>query len=249
MTMATPVPPIEGRRLGAQALEPAAIEHVSEAIRTTRAIRRFRPEPVDGALVQYVLHHATKAGSGSNRQPWRFVVVDDLEVKRRLGDWYREGWEHLVENGYTSKSIANPTPVQIRTTEAAERFAIHFEDAPVVIVPCFLPHPFNPADVFAGASIFTAVQNLLLAARSIGLGGVVTTMQAITFPGTDGVPTTKPDYDRRLRQVLDLPDDVVPMAVIPLGWPDERFSEGKRKPVDVVTYRNAWGAPWEVSGA
>lgn len=246
MTTSTsaPAPAINASDVGEQALTAQAIEAVSDAIRTTRAIRQFKSVPVDESLLQYVLYHATKAGSGSNRQPWRFIVVDDPDVRRQLGDWYREGWDHLVDNGYTSKTIENPTPVQVRTTEAAERFARHFEDAPVVVIPCFLPHPVNPPDVFAGASIYTAVQNLLLAARTVGLGGVVTTMQAISFPGTDGVPTQNSGYYVRLKEILGIPDGIVPMAVVPLGWPDERFSEGKRKPVEAVSYRNRWGARW-----
>jgi nitroreductase len=133
----------------------------------------------------------------------------------------------------------------------AAALAEHLGDAPVLIVACFLPSPSNPADFFGGASIYPAVQNLLVAARAVGLGATLTTLQAFDTATTasDG----RHSADRaaelaarcaRLKSLLGIPDPAMPAAVIPLGYPRHPFTTGTRNSLASVTYGEHWGRPW-----
>lgn len=223
---------------------PDLLAAVAVCMATTRSIRRFRPDPVDPALLQLVLKLATTAGSGANMQPWRFIVVTDPLRRGALGDWYRRAWEEYGRRGMTTLP-EGASPARQRSMAAAEHLAAHFEEAPVVVVPCLKSNDRIPVNLFIGASIFPAVQNLVLAARAVGLGTTLTCMQGLSGVGFGGESLENPDYLDGLRDLLAVPPTAVPVAVMPLGWPDEPFGLTGRRPVEAVTYAEHWGTAWE----
>ncbi|MFJ2008672.1 nitroreductase family protein, partial [Streptomyces chartreusis] len=224
---------------GQEALSEASVQAVSHCVSTLRSIRRFLPVDVDQESVEFVLHHAVQAGSAKNRQPWRFVVVRSRDTMSALGNWYRRGWLAMSTHiRHFPDSLAASDEHQ-RQMREGRVLADLFDTAPVVVVPCFIPIGRNPANFYGGASIYPAIQNLLLAARAIGLGATLTTLQSLD--ALDGVDP--PGLTAELRTILGIPVDVVPAAVIPLGWPATKFAEGRREPVRKVAYAERWGSP------
>ena len=200
---------------------------LEEAMRTQRAVRRLKPDPVDDALVLRLIELATKAPSGSNQQNWEFVVVRDRAVKERLGRLNRRAF--ALYSRIARRVAARDAKMQ-RMIDAVQWQADHFEDIPVVIVACLRGfRPFFPpiaATSFYG-SIYPAVQNLLLAARATGLGAAL-----ITLPLWSSVLA---------RRALGLPWNVAPCAVIPLGWPRGRYGPTTRRPVGDVVHVDRYG--------
>lgn len=229
--------------VGPAGLSAAGLAAVATCMATNRAIRRFRSEPVAPELVELVLRLATTAGSGANLQPWRFIVITEPLVRAAVGDWYRLGWAEYGRRGM-ARLPDDATPARRRSVASAQHLADHFEDAPVLIVPCLRIHPRHDVDFFAAGSLFPAVQNLMLAARAVGLGTTLTSMQALSGADARGRPVVDPHFLDGIREILGTPDDVLPAAVLPLGWPDEPFGMTTRKPVDAVTYGQQWGQPW-----
>lgn len=195
------------------------------AMETQRAIRRLRPDPVDMDLIIRCLELALKAPSGSNDQSWQFIVVTDAEVKAKIGDRYRKTWKPY------SKRLAkqNPGDTAIETMLRAVQWQIdHFEDVPVVVIPClkggrvpFAPTPFIAKSSYFG-SVYPSVQNLLLAARSVGLGANIATGPMFTLG--------------KMRRILGLPRDVTPMCIVPMGWPIGRYGTTTRVAVGNVVH-------------
>lgn len=239
-TMSTPIRAAELPALGDDALACSEIDGVANCMFTQRAIRHLDTHPVDPALVEYIIASACRAGSGGNRQPWRFVVVVDDQLRQDIGRWYEEGWATYQQRGMSSLP-KSATARQRQSVASAEHLAHHLADAPVLVVPCYLSSPRQPVDFFAGASIFPAVQNLLLAARSVGLGATLTTMQALSGIDAAGRPI-RGNLLTKLRQLLDIPNDVVPAAVIPIGWPtsSERYLPGRRRSAERVMFVDRW---------
>jgi nitroreductase len=208
-----------------------------EALATTRAIRRYTDEPVSDEDLAAILFAATRAPSGSNRQNFRFVVLRDgpraREAKAVLGAAFRAGWGHKEANdGYREGSGADLSSPKARMARTMQRFVDRFEETPVAIVACLIRHrPANPAE---GASVYPACQNLLLAARARGLGGVMT--------GWHGA--VEPD----LRRILGIPDGAAISAVIPLGHPEGSHGPVRRKPLSELVWEDGWEqpAPWAV---
>ena len=206
-----------------------------EAMATTRAIRRYRPDPIPDADLATILWHATRAPSGSNRQGFRFLVLTDSSVAREakalLGTAFRAGWALKRETDrYDAGSGARSESPKARTAAAMNRFVDHFEETPVVILPCLIRH--RPPDPTEGASIYPACQNLLLAARSLGYGGVITMWhQAV---------------EAELRQLLEVPGNVAMAACIPLGLPQGHHGPVRRRPLQELVYGDRWGyaPPW-----
>src|SRR4051794_19267277 len=148
-----------------------------EGIAPTRAIRRYTSEPVSDEDLAAILFAATRAPSGSNRQNFRFVVLRDgpksTAAKALLGEAFRRNWaEKRAFDGYTEGSGVDESSPKARMARTMQRFVDRFEQIPVVVIPCLIRHRApNPAE---GASVYPACQNLLLAARARGLGGVMT---------------------------------------------------------------------------
>jgi nitroreductase len=201
---------------------------LSEAMETQRAVRRLLPNPVDDATILRVIELATKAPTGSNLQNWEFVVVRDPDVKHQLARLNRQAWSVYRRLG---KRKARKDPSTRKIIEAVQWQADHFEEIPVVVVACLHGRSpmFGPpvlATSFYG-SVYPAVQNLLLAARGLGLGATLTTL---------------PLWSTSLaRRTLGLPGGVTPVAVIPLGWPRGKYGPTTRKPVGEVVHLDRYG--------
>jgi nitroreductase len=199
-----------------------------EAMETQRAVRRVLPDPVDDATILRVLELATKAPTGSNLQNWEFVVVRDPDVKHQLARLNRQAWSIYRRLGKRKAKGHEPT---LRIIEAVQWQADHFEEVPVVVVACLRGRSpmFGPpvlASSFYG-SAYPAVQNLLLAARAVGLGATLTTL---------------PLWSTTLaRRTLGLPTKVTPVAVVPMGWPKGRYGPTTRKPVGEVVHLDRYG--------
>jgi nitroreductase len=202
---------------------------LEEAMRTQRAIRRIKPDPVDDALLLHILELAIKAPTGSNAQNWEFIVVKDRAVVGKLGRLNRtainlggEMYKRMLGNRMDEKMLRNEKAVRWQ--------AEHFDEIPVVIVACLkgvVPLWPPVAVTSAYGSIYPAVQNLLLAARAAGLGAALTTI---------------PLWSRLLaRRVLGLPWNVTPCAVIPMGWPIGKYGPTTRRPVGELVSLDRYG--------
>lgn len=206
-----------------------------EGMATTRAILRFRPDPIPDEDLDTILWHASRAPSGSNRQPFRFIVLRDGERARAarslLGDAFRAEWQSKrAHDGYDTGSGLDPSSRKARTARAMQRFVDEFEQTPVVVLACH--HDYRPSTVFDGANVYPACQNLLLAARALGYGGVMTMWHVLV--------------EDELRALLDVPDGVTLAATIALGRPEGSHGPVRRRPIAEIVYEDAWGvpAPW-----
>ena len=186
---------------------------VFEAIHTTRAMRRLDPDrPVDETDLRKILTAATKGPTGGNRQPVRWLVVRDLELKRRVGEVYRE-----VAHAALDASGDSDSP----HARSSYHLADHLGEAPVLVIPCAEGDPARlPASVYPG------VQNLMLAARALGLGTTLTTIHRVK--------------EDAVKEVLGIPPQVNTFAIIPIGYPLGHWGEAPRKPLEEVVYWDRW---------
>ena len=203
-----------------------------EGIATTRAIRRIKRDPIPEQDLARILFAATRAPTGSNRQNARFLVLRDgdraREAKALLGQSFRASWAaKRTEDGYDRGSAVEDGTPKGRTARALQHFVDHFEGIPVVVLPCLIRH--RPPNPYEGASIYPACQNLLLAARALGYGGVITMWHQLV--------------EAELRKLLGVPDNVAMSACIPLGRPEGRHGPVRRRPLGEVVFDDAWDAP------
>jgi nitroreductase len=208
-----------------------------EGIATTRAIRRYHNEPVPPEVLRAVLFSATRAPSGSNRQPFRMVVLTDGpragEAKRLIGDSARRVWGTKRQiDAYDSGSGLAVNSPKSRTARALQEYVDDFERVPVLILACLVR--YREATSFEGASVFPACQNILLAARALGYGGVLTGFHF-------GV-------EAELRALLGVPDDVFMAATITLGRPKGGHGPVRRRPMAELVFDDTWDNPaaWAV---
>ena len=194
-----------------------------EAIYTQRAIRHYTDEPVSDELVRKLIEAASKAPSGANSQRWHFVVIRDADAKRRIGEYYWQSWERA----YGSQAETEPN-IQRRVRASATHLAETMKDAPMLIMAC-IEHDGQASTMSRGSSIYPAVQNLLLAARGLGLGSVITTLHK--------------RYEDEIKAILGIPDNVETAALLPIGFPLEgyRYGPTRRAPVDEITSWERWG--------
>ena len=208
-----------------------------EAMSTLRAVRRLRPDPVSDAVLRRVLEAASWAPTGGNAQPWRVVVVRDAAKKQRLGALYAERWAAYVTHHRRLTADA-PEALRQRTERmlaAGNHLAEHFGETPVVLVFCFDPRNMAITDagqdrvsVVGGASIYTAVQNALLACRAEGLGCVLTTLLC--------------EFEPEVRELLGIPQPWGTAAAVPIGYPLLRgHGPISRRPVEKLAFLDAWG--------
>lgn len=207
---------------------------LGDAITTQRAVRRVLFDPVDDAVVLRCLELALQAPTASNGQNWQFVVVKDQAVKARFAAEYRRAWN--LYRPVQSRSHADEQTAKI--LRSVQWQVDHFEQIPVQIVCCLrgrprarvLPEPAIAQSSHYG-SVYPSVQNLLLAARAIGLGSALITL---------------PLWSRtRARRILGLPANVDPCCMVTLGWAKGRYGPKSRKPVGSVVHLDRYGnQPW-----
>lgn len=193
---------------------------VLEAIRTTRAMRRLDPDrPVSDTDLQTLLEAAVKAPSGGNSQRARWIVVRDPDLKRQVGEVYRRCAAEVLR-GYEERGAEE------KMLRSSWHLADHMGEAPVLIVACCK----GPAGRF-GSSVFPGVQNLMLAARSLGLGTTLTTIHLVD--------------EQAVKRILGIPDDVATYCIVPVGHPLGRWGEAPRRPVAEQAFKDRWGDAFE----
>ena len=202
------------------------IANLFEIIRTTRSMRRLKSDPVPSELIRKILEAGVCAPSGGNMQRWRFLVIRDPKVKEKVGALYKRAWDEQVAPRYRA---GEPAPGMsrerfLRLLDAAEYLAAHIHEAPVWIVPCL--EGGTPMRT-SGSSIYPAVQNMLLAARALGLGATLTTLHL--------------QFEQEAEAALGLPPGVHSYALLPLGYPMGRFGPVRRVPLADVVYEERWG--------
>lgn len=203
-----------------------------EGMCTTRAIRRFSDEPIPDDALARMFFAATRAPTGSNRQPFRFVVLRDgpraREAKALLGESFRDLWAaKRAADGYDTGSGASADSPKARTARTMQRFVDRFEETPVVALACLVP--WRGLDPTVGASVYPACQNLLLAARGLGYGGVLTMWHG--------------PVEAELKSVLAIPEEVFIAATIALGRPEGRHGPVRRRPVGELVFDDGWEQP------
>ena len=204
------------------------VDDLFEIIHTTRSMRRLKPDPVPPALLSRILEAGSCAPSGGNMQRWRFLVIRDAAIKATVGAYYRRAWEEVIGPRYRAGQPApGSSPEQFRRTlDAAEHLAAHIHEAPVWIVPCLQGE--NPTRT-SGSSIYPAVQNMLLAARALGLGATLTTLYLM--------------FEKDVEAALGLPADWHSYALLPIGYPLGRFGPVRRIALADIVYEDFWGRP------
>lgn len=207
---------------------------LDHAMLTQRAVRRVLFDPVDDDVVLRCIELALKAPTGSNGQNWEFVVVRDRRTKGLLARQYRRPW---AVYGRIGRVVTRGDSSMQKVLDAVQWQVDNFEDIPVLVVPCLRGSrvPFVPLPPIAHSSyygsIYPSVQNLLLSARSMGLGASLITL-----------PLWSTTVARR---ALGLPMSVMPACVVPLGWPRGRYGPTTRRPVGDVVHLDRYGErPW-----
>lgn len=200
---------------------------ILDALHSTPARRYLSADPVPDEVLWAILDAAVRGPSGGNQQGWGWLVVTDPAVKEPIAAWYREGWEAAYGRHREAILAGPPGPLNRASFLAAEHLAHHLADAPAWVIPV-LRNAAESRNPRLGASVYGAVQQLMLAARAYGVGSTLTTLYA--------------GHEADVRALLGLPDDALTMALIPLGYPARgRWKQPARRPVEEVTHWDRWG--------
>ena len=208
------------------------------ALRTTGSVRDFRPESVPDEVVHRILDTARFAGSGGNRQGWRVIVVEDPAIRRGLRDLYRPVWAEYLD-GYRRGLVPfSPawTPAEEVPAPVADDFADRLDQVPVLLLVlaelgalAMTDRLLDRPGIVGGASVYPFVQNLLLAARAEGLGGVLTTLLSRVEP--------------EVAELIGMPDTHAVAALVALGHPVHRPTRLSRRPVEAFTTVDRFDGP------
>jgi nitroreductase len=220
-----------------------------DAMYTARALRRLKPDPVPEDLINRILDAAIRAPSAGNAQNWIFIVVRDETQRQRLGAIYRKASDEVAEIYAARGRPAHLTETQYkRMLDGGAHLWNHLGDAPVLLIPCLRKRDMPPRDALPrqvaarfdvhlayqerilGASIYPAIQNIILACRALGLGTLMTTNHIL--------------YEEEIRSALGLPEDVFTFAMMPIGFPVGKPGPLSRRPVTEVTFAERWGQAW-----
>ncbi len=209
---------------------------VFDIMHTTRTMRRLRTDPVPDALIEKILQAGVCAANGGNTQRWRFLVIKDPAIKQAVQTYYKRAFDEVIGPRYQTSA---PPPGMtreryLRQHAAVEYLTLHFHEAPVWIAACLEDGSSAPSR-WAGASIYPAVQNMLLAARALGLGSTLTTRHLL--------------YEKETEAALGLPAGVHSYAILPIGYPMGRFGPVGRTALSDVTFQDRWGQPYQGSQA
>jgi nitroreductase len=208
-----------------------------EGLTSTRAIRRYTEDAIPEVVLRDMLFSATRAPSGSNRQPFRFVVLTDSPIaqqaKSLIGVAAQVAWaEKRKHEQYDQGSGTDPDSPKSRMARTMQHYVDNFHCVPCLVLPCMKlyrqPHPTQ------GASIYPAVQNLMLAARGLGYGGVITGFHHAV--------------ETELKALLEIPEDVFVSCTVTLGKPAGRHGAVRRRPLQELVYADRWesSATWAV---
>ncbi len=192
-----------------------------EAMYSQRALRYLKPDPVPDELIEKVIDAGVHAPNGGNEQKWAFVVIKDKAVMAKMAPLY-------AGTARPNSHAAATTASAQRSAASADYLSQHIAEVPVWILACTQT---PGTDLHMGASIYPAVQNMLLAARALGLGSVLTTR-------------VRRGYEAQMREWIGLPEGWATAAMIPLGWPQDghRYGPTTRRPASEVTHWDRWGA-------
>lgn len=216
---------------------------VFEVIHSARAMRRFKPDPVPDELITQILEAATSAPSGGNAQDWLFVVITDSEQRRLVGAAYTKA-SQMVRPFYSSAARpAHMSEAEYQRLQSSGFYLHeHMGEAPVLILVAAkkkAPRHYDGIDSAIAArnqlctrmaSIYPAVENIILACRALGLGTVLTTNHTLC--------------EDEIKAAIGLPEDVETFALLPVGYPRDKFGGLRRKPLGEVVFRDRWGNPW-----
>jgi len=208
-----------------------------DALLTTRAMRRFTDEPVSDDDVRACLRAAVQAPSGGNIQPYQFLVVTDPELRARIGDVYLRSWNRYAPAVQASMPPFGDPDAEARwrrNVEASDHLARHFGAVPVhvlVLVPRITMEVTDAEGTMdvgpVHASVYPAVQNLMLAARSRGLGSTLTTVYKV--------------HEAELHELLGIPERFEIAAIVPIGHPTGRWGVAPRRPYESLTSWDRYG--------
>ena len=210
---------------------------LSEGLATTRSIRRYLPEPIPDDVLRDIMFGATRAPSGSNRQPFRFMVFTDTEKSKQVKALIAQGaqklWGHKrTDDGYDSGSGVVEDSPKARMANTMQKYVENFAEVPVLVLAILLR--YRDPNPMEGASVYPACQNLLLAARAKGYGGVLTGFHSYV--------------EKDLRELLELPENAFIAATISLGKPAGNHGPVRRVPLNELIYADTWGegASWAI---
>lgn len=200
-----------------------------EGMATMRSVRRYRDEPIPDEDLATILWHASRAPSGSNRQPFRFLVLRDgeraREAKALLGETFRRGWAR--KDDLERLTAHEPGSAKARAAAAMQHFVEHVEQIPAIVLVGLVR--YRDPNPYEGGSVYPACQNLLLAARALGYGGALTMWHLFV--------------EDRLRELLEIPPEVALSACITLGRPLGGHGPVRRRPLDQLVFEDRWDGP------
>jgi len=217
-----------------------------DAMYSARALRRYKPDPIPDDVMTKILQAATQAPSGSNQQNWVFMVVKDPAKKKKISDIYHKGATLLTGLYANRERPAHMDEKQYNTLMNSAGYLFeHMNDAPVLLFACLKQEGFGPIDKLpkeilskmsglarmSGSSIYPAVQNIILACRAFGIGTVLTTLHLF--------------FEDEVKEILGLPREVQTYALLPMGYPINKFGPLKRRPVSEVAFVDSYGKNWK----
>ena len=203
-----------------------------EGLTTTRAIRRYKDDAIPDDVLRDILFAATRAPSGSNRQPFRFLVLQDSDKAAQAKALIKQGAEAVwgtkrKADQYDQRSGAIENSPKARMARTMDAYVENFDKVPVLILPCLVR--YREPTPMEGASVYPAVQNVLLAARALGYGGVIT--------GFHG------QVDTELKALLSIPEEVFIACTLTLGKPAGNHGPVRRRPMQELVYGDTWEEP------
>ena len=209
---------------------------LQDVIRVAGSCRFFRPDPVSDEVLARLFDAARFAPQGGNRQPVRWIVVRDRALKQQLQDWYLIPWKAYLRATETGEVQIGGASAQ-RMARNADHMAEHLGEAPVLLVTCAVLSDLTTPDaaldrvgIVGGASIYPAVQNLLLSAREIGLGAALTTLLCA--------------FEPQVKELLAIPQGVATAGMIVLGWPERPLATRlTRRPLEDAVFAERYGEP------
>ena len=211
---------------GATSMESEHAAALFDVIYTTRALRRLKPDPVPETALFRLIDAAIRAPSGQNAQDWRFIVVTDPTIKAAMRTAAEAAWARYQPRFAENPALIDELPRTKRLSLSSTQYlAQHVDTAPAVIVACGLKGRHSSP----GGSIFPAVQNLLLAARALGLGASI--FQLALSPA--------------VIEQLGIPDEYQAYCCVPIGYPIDNHGPVRRRPVRDMAFKDRWLERWE----